>query len=110
MSPLMLVLSGVPQRFILGQVLFNDFINGVHSGIEYTLSKFTDKKKLCDAVDSPKDEMPSTLTLTTPRSGNLVRCNIAKCKVLHLDCSNCMNTGWRMNGLRAKNDLGVLVD
>lgn len=87
----MSVLSGVPQRSMLGQVLFNYFISGVDSGIEYTLSKFADKTKVCDAADTPEawDAIHSDLdNFKEWVNGNLMRCKTTKWKVLHLDCSN----------------------
>ena len=45
------VTSSVPQRSVLGLVLFNVFVGDTGSGIKCTISEFTDNTKLSVAVN-----------------------------------------------------------
>ena len=50
------VLSGVPQRSVLGPLLFILFINYIDEGIISKIFKFPDDTKLCRAVGDDREE------------------------------------------------------
>lgn len=49
-----LVTGGVPQRSILGPVLFHNFINDQSDGAGCTLNRFVDDTQLGGVVDAPE--------------------------------------------------------
>jgi len=71
----------------LGPALFSIFIGDIDSRIECTLSKFADETKLCGVVSTldGRDAIQRDLDrLERCACANLMKCNMAKCKVLHM--------------------------
>ena len=90
------------------KVLFNTF-NDINYRLECTFSKFADDAKLSGAVDT--FEGSDTIQRDLDK---LMRFNIAKCNVLHLDRSNPTYV-YRLGedhpeSIPVETDLGVLVD
>ena len=102
---------------MLGLVLFNIFINDLDEGVESTLSKFTDDKKLGELADTLAGCV--TIQQDLNRLGswagrNLMRFNMSKCRVLYLGKNNCMHQ-YRLEAdpletISVEENVGVLVD
>ena len=110
-------MSGVPLGSFLGLMLFNIFINDISDVLKCTLSKFANDTMLCGAVDmlEGRDAIHRDLSkLKRWACVNLMRFNIAKCKVMHFGRSNpkyIYRLGEELLEISpAEKELGVLVD
>ena len=84
-------MSGIPQGPVMGLVLFNTFVGDMDSGVKCTLSKFTVDAKLSGAADKleGRDAIQRDLDrLQGWAHINLMKFNMTKRKVPHLDWGN----------------------
>ena len=85
------VISGVPQRAILGPVLFLIFINDIDKGVINKLLKFADDTKLIGVVSNETEieQLRSDLqTLYNCSVDRQMMFNTDKCKSLHFGNKN----------------------
>ena len=103
-----------------GQVLLNVYdsmISDLDEGIESTLSKFADGRKLEGLADTPEGYtfIQQDLDRLESWAGrNLMRFNMSKCRVLYLGKNNCMHQ-YRLEAdpletISVEENVGVLVD
>jgi len=84
-------MRGVPGGLVLAPVLFSIFISDISDELKCTFNKFSDNTKLSGAVDMLEGRnaiQRDSDKLERWDHVNLMRFNIAKCKVLHLGQTN----------------------
>ena len=110
--------SGVPQRSVLGPILFNIFINDLPPCLQYSFCVlFADDLKLYLKIQSDVDRihLQSDLNnISLWATKNCISFNISKSAVLHLGSNN-DKLAYFLNGVKLSpkdsiRDLGIIVD
>ncbi|CAM4576931.1 unnamed protein product [Lepidochelys olivacea] len=111
------VTSGVPQRSVLGPILFNLFIIDLGSKSGSVQIKFADDMKLGGIANSEKDRdiiQEDLDDLVNWSNSNRMKFNSEKCKIMHLGINN-KNFSYKLGThqlevTEEEKDLGVLVN
>ncbi|CAM5138679.1 unnamed protein product [Natator depressus] len=111
------VTSGVPQRSVLGPILFNLFINDLEKGVNSEVANFAGDTKLLKIVKTKADceELQKDLAKVSVWATKWqMKLNVDKCKVTHIGKNNPNYTYNMMEANLAttnqEKDLGVIVD
>ena len=85
------VVSGVPQRSVLGPILFTVYINDIDDNIMSKILKFADDAKVKSSVQNKEevDKLKEDLSKLFQWSVDWqMLFNIEKCKVMHIGFQN----------------------
>ena len=119
MSTWMDVLSSVPQRTVLGPILFLIYINDIDDAIDVTTSvimKFADDTKVVRIVESEEDRMAFQAGLSNLEQWSAdwqMLFNVSKCHILHIGSKN-LGFKYSMDGnelveATEEKDVGVMI-
>ena len=113
-SSLREVLSGVPQGSVLGPLLFVLFINDLSDSISNITKLFADDLKLIARADNKHDIDRDLLALEEWESLWLLKFNLKKCKVMHLEFNENPDNEYLLDGvvldnIKDEKDLGLIV-
>ncbi|GAB0188276.1 hypothetical protein GRJ2_001292900 [Grus japonensis] len=107
-------MSGVPQRSVLGLVLFNIFVGDMDSGSSAPSASLPVTPSTVVQLTRWREGMPSRENLMGLRGASHMKFNKAKCKVLHMGQGNpkhqySLDGKW-IESRPEEKDLGVLAD
>ena len=108
------VLSGVPQGSVLGPLLFVLFINDLPDGLKNIAKLFADDLKLVADASDPEAIAADIKLLENWEYLWLLRFNVVKCKVMHLNFNSNDNREYVLDNVPLKvinteNDLGLVT-
>ena len=108
------VLSGVPQGSVLGPLLFVLFINDLPDNIKNITKLFADDLKLIVNAEDNESVVNDLSVLEDWESTWLLKFNVKKCKIMHLDFNNNPMSEYLLDGLPvvsidSEKDLGLLT-
>ena len=115
-SRIRFVLSGVPQGSVLGPLLFIIFINDLPNFLNGTPKLFADDLKLIVDASKTEDIDADLKSLERWEQLWLLKFNIEKCKVLHLEFNENPNNQYTFNNIalvktgEKDKDLGIFPD
>jgi len=109
------VKSGVPQGSVLGPLLFVLFINDLPGGIKNTSKIFADDLKVVVNAANCNDSYDDLKSLELWEETWLLKFNIDKCKVMHIDFNNNPKNKYELDNkilgeTYSEKDLGVMMN